>query len=85
MQYTLLIFLSPSTKQYWGVFPELNSVSSFGDTVGEAQSNTKEAAELYLSDMEKWPDNIELGPLLTMVPEESKEYLVSTAGIEFWE
>lgn len=82
MQYTLLIFKQEETGRFVGVFPELDSVSSFGDDIKEVESRTIEAATLWLEDKEP-PASMEMGQLMALASLAPESALASISGIEF--
>jgi len=41
--------------EYAAVIPDLNFVASFGDSIDEVLINVKEAANLYLEDIDNYP------------------------------
>jgi len=57
-EYKIEYEFEPETKQITATIPELNHVSSFGDTFAEAEANVKEAALCYLEALVK--DNEEI-------------------------
>jgi predicted RNase H-like HicB family nuclease len=85
MEYILLVFENAKNDQYVGVFPELDSVSSFGNTVQEAVDNTVEAANLYLEDLDKYPSDLGISTVLGMIEQEVQDKLTVVRSIEFWE
>ena len=53
MKYICLIH--KENKQYVATIPDLNNVSTFGDTFEEVIHNIKEASELYCEDLKTLP------------------------------
>ncbi len=52
-EYKIEYEVDSKTKQISAVIPELNHISSFGDTFAEAEANVKEAALCYAESLAK--------------------------------
>jgi predicted RNase H-like HicB family nuclease len=66
MKYIAFIYKDNDSNDYVAVVPDLNFVSSFGSTFNEAVKMIKEAAMLYVEDIDELPEPRKLDELLSL-------------------
>jgi len=66
MEYIAFIYKDNDSNDYIAVVPDLNFVSSFGPTFNEALKMIKEAAMLYVEDIDELPKPRKLNELLAL-------------------